>query len=202
MKKITVVTGLALALLVPALALGKATPNAGDKRAAKSECSMWQGHSNITREAFETKFATFKACVRQKAAEEAQEGQNAHSNAARDCKAERALDPAAFMDQYGTSGEHSNNGTHGANGLAKNAFGKCVSTKAKAKEKKADAKDRQDATEFKNAAKQCADERTADPDAFKTTYGTEGSNRKNAFGKCVSSKVSEKNKAESQQPTS
>lgn len=202
MKKITVVTGLALALLVPALALGKATPNAGDKRAAKSECSMWQGHSNITREAFQTKFATFRACVRQKAAEEAQEGQNAHSSAAKECKAERDAGLAAFMDQYGTSGEHSNNGTHGANGLAKNAFGKCVSTKAKAKENKADAKDKQDATDFKNAAKECASERSANADTFKTTYGTEGSNWKNAFGKCVSSKVREKNEAESQQPTS
>ena len=53
MTKITVVTGLCLALLVPAVALAKATPNAGDKRAAKSECIMWRGHSHATQEAFQ-----------------------------------------------------------------------------------------------------------------------------------------------------
>ena len=184
MKRITVVTGLALALLVPALALGKATPNAGDKRAAKSECNMWRGHSNATREAFQAKFATFKACVRQKAAEEAQEGQNAHTNAAKQCRTERDMDLAAFMGKYGTSGANSDNGTHGANGAGKNAFGKCVSTKAKAKENKADAKDKQDATEFKNAAKECAAEGATD------------------LGECVSTKVHARNEARSEQPTS
>jgi hypothetical protein len=68
MKKITVVTGLALALLVPTVAGAKPTPNAGDKSAAKSECNMWRGHSHATREAFQAKFTTFKACVKQKAA--------------------------------------------------------------------------------------------------------------------------------------
>ena len=184
MKRITVVTGLALALLVPALALGKATPNAGDKRAAKSECNMWRGHSNATREAFQAKFATFKACVSQKAAEEAKEGQNAHSNAARACRTERDAGLSAFLDKYGTSGDHSQNGDHGANGVNKNAFGKCVSQIAKAKENKADAKDRQDATEFKNAARECAAEGATD------------------LGECVSTKVHARNEARSQQPTS
>ena len=191
MKKITVVTGLCLALLVPAVALAKATPNAGDKRAAKSECSMWRGHSHATREAFQAKFATFKACVKQKAAEEAQEGQNAHSNAAKECAAERAQDRDAFAEKYGT------------NANDRNAFGKCVSTLAKQKEHAADEQDKQDATEFKNAAKECASERSADADAFKTTYGTERSNFKNAFGKCVSKKVREDNEQpETEQPTS
>jgi hypothetical protein len=44
--------------------------------------------------------------------------------------------------------------------------------------------------EFKNAAKECRAEREADPDAFQEAYGTNG-NKKNAFGKCVSSKVNE-----------
>ncbi len=180
MKKITVVTGLALALLVPTVAGAKPTPNAGDKRAAKSECNMFRGHSHATREAFQAKFTTFRACVKQKAAEEAQEAQNAHSNAAKECRTQRSEDPTGFATEWGTPGQN------GANRNGKNAFGKCVSSKAKAKEKKADAQDQQDATEFKNAAKECASERTADPDTFKTTYGTEGSNFKNAFGKCVS----------------
>jgi hypothetical protein len=42
--------------------------------------------------------------------------------------------------------------------------------------------------EFKNAAKECRAERDADAEAFQETYGTNG-NKRNAFGKCVSSKV-------------
>jgi hypothetical protein len=195
--KITVVTGLALALLVPTVAGAKPTPNAGDKRAAKSECSMFRGHSHATREAFQAKFTTFRACVKQKAAEEAQEAQNAHTNAAKECKAARTENPSQFMADWGTPGQN------GANRNGKNAFGKCVSSTAKAKEKKADAKDEQDATEFKNAAKECANERSEDAEGFKTTYGTEGSNWKNAFGKCVSQKVREEDEQpETTQPTS
>jgi hypothetical protein len=196
MKKITVVTGLALALLVPTVAGAKPTPNAGDKSAAKSECNMWRGHSHATREAFQAKFTTFKACVKQKAAEEAQEAQNAHSNAAKECRTQRSEDPTGFAAEWGTPGQN------GANRNGRNAFGKCVSSKAKAKEKKADAQDQEDATEFKDAAKECASERSADADAFKMLYGTEGSNFKNAFGKCVSQKVREDNDEETQQPTS
>ncbi len=43
--------------------------------------------------------------------------------------------------------------------------------------------------EFKNAAKECRAEREADP-AFGETYET-NANKKNAFGKCVSTKVRE-----------
>jgi hypothetical protein len=39
--------------------------------------------------------------------------------------------------------------------------------------------------DFKNAAKECKAERSDDPDGFKADYG----DRKNALGKCVSSKV-------------
>jgi hypothetical protein len=39
--------------------------------------------------------------------------------------------------------------------------------------------------EFKNAAKECKAERSDDPDGFEAAYG----DRKNALGKCVSSKV-------------
>jgi hypothetical protein len=42
----------------------------------------------------------------------------------------------------------------------------------------------------KNAAKACKAERARDPEAFKTTYGT-NPNKANAFGKCVS-KLSKK----------
>ena len=177
MKKITVVTGLALALIVPTVAGAKPTPNAGDKRAAKTECKTLRGNSDATREAFLTRFRNFGACVSKKAVEEAQEEQNAHKNAAKECKAERDADADAFALKYGTEGSNRHN-----------AFGKCVSQLAKAKEHKADEQDQEDATEFKNAAKTCADERMHDEAAFKTKWG-ENENDNNAFGKCVSRTV-------------
>ena len=181
MKKFTLVAGLALILVVPATSVAKPTPNRGDKRAAAKECKTLRGQTDATREAFGTQFRTFGACVKAHAADEAKDEQSAHTNAARDCRTERSADAAAFMDKYGT------------NGNKHNAFGKCVSEKAKAKEKAADAEDQQEATEFKNAAKTCDDERgdtDTSRDAFKLQYGT-NANGSNAFGKCVSQKAKE-----------
>jgi hypothetical protein len=103
-----------------------------------------------------------KACV----AIRGQAVATAAKNAAKECKTERAADPAAFAEKYG------------ANKNKKNAFGKCVSSKTKA------------ATEAEtearvNAAKACKAERAADPEAFTEKYG-KNKNKKNAFGKCVS----------------
>lgn len=175
MNKITLVIGLALVLVLPTVAGAKPTPNAGDKRAAVTECKTLRGGTAATREAFLTKFRNFGACVTKKAVEEAQEAQDAHTNAARECRQERMDDPVKFAD-YGTN----------ANG--RNAFGKCVSQKAKAKEHAADVKDQQDATEFKNAAETCADEREGGEQAFAEKWG-ENANDANAFGKCVSRTV-------------
>jgi ABC-type transporter MlaC component len=182
MKTITVAIALVLALAVPAGAVAKPNPDQADRRAAKAECKTLRGKTDATREAFRTLYRGFKACVRDKAAEEAGEEQAAHKNAAKECAAERKADPEAFADQYGT------------NANRRNAFGKCVSQKAKANEAKADDEDQEEASAFKNAAKECAAERTADPDAFADQYGTNANNR-NAFGKCVSQKAHE-NEAE------
>ena len=163
MKKITLVTGLVFALVLPAVAVAKPTPDKADKRAAKAECRTLRGDTDATREAFRTQYKSFAACWKEKAAEEAQEEQTAHKNAAKECKAE---------------------GLHGRE------FGKCVSTKAKEKEAAADAEDKQDAAAQKNAAKECDAERDADADAFRDEYGT-NDNKRNAFGKCVSKKAQE-----------
>jgi hypothetical protein len=96
------------------------------------------------------------------------------SNAAKACSAEQ-LDvafPAAhtgksFAQFYGTNADLSN------------AFGQCVSQKAKAA-----AQESQQATV--NGAKACYAERTSNRTAFDQKYGT----GRNAFGKCVSSKAS------------
>ncbi|MEX0851184.1 MAG: hypothetical protein WD015_06735 [Gaiellaceae bacterium] len=93
-------------------------------------------------------------------------------NAAKACKAERASATSieAFNQKYGT------------NKNKKNAFGKCVSSKAK--EQSGEDADEQKA----EAAKKCKAERgtTAQSiDAFNKEHGT-NKNKKNAFGKCVS----------------
>jgi hypothetical protein len=184
MKKITLVAGLALILVVPAVSVAKPTPDRGDKRAAAKECKTLRGQTDATREAFRTQFRNFGACVKAHAADEAQEEQSAHKNASQECREERGTTTEtrdAFNEKYGT------------NGNKHNAFGKCVSQKAKAKEKAADAEDQQEATEVKNAAKECDAER-GDTDetrtAFNEKYGT-NANKKNAFGKCVSQKARE-----------
>jgi hypothetical protein len=180
MKKITLVVGLAVALLVPSSAMAKPTPDKADKRAAKQECRTLRGHSDATREAFRTQYRNFAACVKAKAADEAQEEQTAHRNASRDCRAEReTLGDEAFGTKYGT------------NANKRNAFGKCVSQNARENEEAADEQDQEEATAFKNAAKECDAEReTLGDEAFGTKYGT-NANKRNAFGKCVSQKSRE-----------
>jgi hypothetical protein len=173
MKKITLVAGLALALVLPTVAGAKPTPDRGDKRAAVTECKTMRGNSAATREAFLTKFRNFGACVTKKAVEEAQEEQDAHKNAAKQCKAARDEDPTGFADFWGK------------NDNDRNALGKCVSTTAKEKEHEADAEDQEQATRFKKAAGTCATERSGGESAFNAKWG-ESESGSNAFGKCVS----------------
>jgi hypothetical protein len=83
-------------------------------------------------------------------------------NGAKECKAGRAADPAAFTKKYGT------------NKNGKNAYGKCVSMKARqATEQETEAR--------VNAAKTCK-KKAEQKATFEADYGT----KKNAFGKCVS----------------
>jgi hypothetical protein len=175
MKKITIVTGLALALVLPAGAVAKPNPDQADRRAAKAECKTLRGGTEATREAFRTLHSSFVACVRKTAVDEAKEEQSAHTNAAKECKEEREANPELFRTTYGK------------NPNGRNAFGKCVSMKAKEKESEADAEDQQNATEWKNAAKECDNMRDTDAAGFAAAYGT----RPNAFGKCVSTKARE-----------
>ena len=91
-------------------------------------------------------------------------------NAAQECRAERGDSDAtreAFKAKYGT------------NANKRNAFGKCVSKKAKVQERERKA-------ERRKAAKECRAERDdIGETAFADKYGTNKNNR-NAFGKCVS----------------
>jgi hypothetical protein len=172
MKKTTVVIAITAGLLVPAGATGKSDD--ADRRAAKAECKTERGKSGATREAFTARYASVSRCVTRTTAEEASEETKARKNAAHECKAERAADREAFAEEYGT------------NANKKNAFGKCVSSKAKAEEKEMDEADAEEATERKHAARECAAEREEiGREAFAEEYGT-NANKKNAFGKCVS----------------
>ena len=189
MKKITLIAGLAFILVLPALAIAKVTPDRGDKRAATAECKTLRGHVEATREAFRTQFRTFAACVKARAVDEAREEKNAHDNAAWECKDERGEDRAAFAEKYGK------------NANDRNAFGKCVSEKAKAKEHKADEQDQKNATDRKNAAKECWTARNTDEASFNLKYGSESTDRENAFGKCVTQTVREnKSSEQTEQP--
>ena len=176
MKKILAATVLAAVLVLPTGAVAK--PDKSEKAAARAECKAERGKTSATREAFGTRYSSFGACVRKTAQEEEAENGAARRNAAQECKDERSDDPQAFMENYGT------------NENDKNAFGKCVSEKAKEKKAEMDAEDAKDAKELRNAAKACAAERSEDEEAFKDEYGT-NENDKNAFGKCVSRKVHE-----------
>jgi hypothetical protein len=85
---------------------------------------------------------------------------HAKNLAAKECASQKKADKAAFRATYG-----------------KHAMRNCI--KGTTDEVKA---------ELKNAAKECKSERAADPDAFQQTWGS-NHNGRNAFGKCVSSKV-------------
>jgi hypothetical protein len=190
MKTFSAVIVLAAVLVVPATAVAK--PDASDKRAAIAQCKTERGKSKATRRAFKAKYHSFSRCIHQNAVEEHAEKKAALRNAAKECKAERAdadfpasHDGKTFQEFYGT----------GKNG--RNAYGKCVSQKARAFKKQEDEADKQDVAAFKNAAKECQSE--ADDDAFASShdgksfedfYGT-NRNHRNAFGKCVSGKAGE-----------
>jgi hypothetical protein len=96
-------------------------------------------------------------------------------NAAKTCKAEMAMPEADFRAAHGGKSFAE---FYGKNENDRNAYGKCVSTKAKA------ANAQQEAKTMK-AAKACKAERAADKAAFTAKYGGKAAS---AFGKCVSSK--------------
>jgi hypothetical protein len=190
MKTFSAVIVLAAILVVPASAMAK--PDASDKRAAIAQCKSERGKSKATRRAFKAKYHSFSRCIHQNASEEHAEKKAALKNAAKECKAERA-----DADFPATHDGKTFQQFYGKNKNGRNAFGKCVSTKARALKAKEDEADKQDVAAFKNAAKECQAE-SDDPDfagahdgkSFSDFYGT-NHNHRNAFGKCVSSKAGE-----------
>jgi hypothetical protein len=185
-RSLIAILGVAV-LVLPVGAVAK--PDAADKRAAIKQCKAERGKTKATRQAFKAKYHGFSRCIRQNTTEEAAEQLAAMKNAAKQCKAERSdanfestHDGKTFQEFYGT------------NKNGKNAYGKCVSAKARAQRAAEDAQDAQEVQAFKNAAQECAAERSDAGFAashggktFDDFYGT-NKNKRNAFGKCVSSK--------------
>jgi hypothetical protein len=173
-SKILIAVSLA-ALVVPAASLGSG-PTGQDRENGARACRALRASlgEDIFRQTYGTAQSqrrnAFGRCVSQWAHNEHQNRTSARSA----CSTEQAdpnfaanHDGMSFAEFYGTGPKH------------RNAFGKCVSSKAKA------ASDQQQSN-TRNAAKTCKAERAdlglAD---FRAKYG-KNANDRNAFGKCVS----------------
>ena len=161
---------------VPASAASETpTPTTTDRENAAEFCRAQRATMNAAvPRSFENLYGTnrnksnaFGKCVSQRARAE----QENRSDAAQECEAERA-NPNFAATHGGKTFEQ----FYGTNANGRNAFGKCVSTKARA-----ESEAEQQAT--LNAAKTCKALRRDQPTVFAQRYGT----RPNAFGKCVSS---------------
>jgi hypothetical protein len=173
-----------LLMLSMAGTLAVAAPALADKTSAatipsaQQQCRAEQNQMGQT--AFKALYGTnanksnaFGKCVSKRNAATNQAATVAKSKASKQCATEEQADPAAFAEKYGS-------GKKGAN-----AHGKCVSGKAKAFTAATVAKQvKSDVT----GAKACRTEQKADANAFAIKYGT-NTNKRNAFGKCVSATV-------------
>lgn len=163
--------GAVLALVLPAAALaqeGTPSPTELATSACKSEKSGTGTKTFKATYASKSTAKAMKACL----AKAGVVAETQLDNAAHQCKAERDADPVKFAE-------------YGDNANGRNAYGKCVSTKAKAQS--------EEATENRvSAADTCKEQKKADAAAFKLAYGE----KKNAFGKCVSKTAKELAEAE------
>jgi hypothetical protein len=181
MKKLLIATALCFAALAPVAALA-ADPSPSDFKNAAKFCKAFKAASGSNfASMFGTKKNAYGKCVsstaKKQANEDAAQAEAAKTNAAKECKAER--DDAGFAAAHGgkTFAQF-----YGTNKNGRNAYGKCVSTKAKAKKAEADKEDAAQAQDKLNAAQSCKKAKKDDPAKFGQDFGT----RRNAFGKCVS----------------
>ena len=173
--KTFLIAGTLAALLIPAASLGSG-PTGQDRENAARACRVLRGDLGVAtfRQTYGTaqsnRSNAFGRCVSQWARTEHQSRVSARAA----CAAERAdanfaanHDGKSFTEYYGTGPQH------------RNAFGKCVSSKAKSSSDEAQAN-------TVNAAKQCKQERhDLGAAEFRAKYGKNARDR-NAFGKCVS----------------
>ena len=170
--KTTLIATIALVLILPATSLATAAASHGSPSASQ-QCRAQRGAMGardfgLLYGAGPKHGGAFGRCVsRLQRAAQADE-----ANASQACRTEQG-DPTFPV----THGGKTFADFYGRNANKSDAFGRCVSTKAKAA-----AAARQAAT--LNAAQTCKGERAASPAAFKTTYG-KNRDRSDAFGRCV-----------------
>lgn len=166
MRKLIVVLFTAF-LSVPALAAAGSSPSPSASAAAQKQCRAEL--TAMTAAPFKLLYGgksnAFGKCVSRRASQNAAN----RAEAAAQCTSARDADAAGFAAKYGIGPNH------------KNAFVRCVSLTAKAIAAA-------QVTATINASKQCSAEMKANPTAFQAKYGPR-TNKSNAFGKCVSSKV-------------
>jgi len=166
MKALVILAAVA-ALCVPAAALADTPPPTATDIAAQS-CKLQLAQLGAT---FKTTYGNYGKCV----SKSMQAARADVQNAAKTCKAERADATFAAGHDGKTFGQVYGSATSKGNGAGANAYGKCVSAKAKASLQ-------QQAQAIVTAAKQCKANWAADKAAFAAKYGSKAS----AFGACVS----------------
>jgi len=174
MKKILIAASLA-ALVLPAASLGSG-PTGQDRENGARACRALR--TTLGQDVFRLTYGTVQSqrknamgrCVSQWA----HASQQARVSARASCSAEQA-DPNFAASHNGMSFDQ----FYGIGPKHRNAFGQCVSSKAKASLE-------QQQTATQNAARSCRAERSSmDGAAFRAKYG-KNANDRNAFGKCVS----------------
>jgi hypothetical protein len=180
MKKLALALALSAAAIAPAAASAADPAPADFKNAAKYCKALKAASGSSFASMFGTRKNAYGKCVsstaKKAANKDAAQEKAAKTNAAKECKAERA--DATFASTHGGKTFEQFYGT----GKGKNAYGKCVSQKAKQHKADADDEDKAKQEDRVNAAKTCKAAKKSDPDKFADDYGS----RRNAFGKCVS----------------
>jgi hypothetical protein len=181
MRKLLLTCAVLVAAIGPTAA-SAADPAPSDFKNAAHYCKALKKASGANfASMFGSKKNAYGKCVSSTAKKQAnrdeQQAEEAKTNAAKECKAERS--DAGFAAAHGGKTFEQ---FYGTNKNGKNAYGKCVSAKAKQHKAEADAEDKAKQDDRVSAAKQCKAAKKSDPDQFADDYGT----RRNAFGKCVS----------------
>jgi hypothetical protein len=174
-----------LVLAVAAIAQADGTPSPGSPA---QQCRTERAAMGVT--VFKATYGTnrnrsnaFGKCVSKRAKAAKAADKQGSANAPQKCRAEQS-DP----NFPATHGGKTFTQFYGTNANGKNAFGKCVSKKAR--EESLTTQQKQVDADI-NAARACrAERKSIGTDAFDKKYAT-NRNRSNAFGKCVSKKAHE-----------
>jgi len=175
MRRLIIAFALAAAVMAPVAA--GAGPSSQAVTTAQHDCTLLKARMGAT--AFGQAYSSFGKCVSAYAPVE----QNNITAAQSLCSAEQS--DTTFAS---THGGKTFDQFYGTGKAGKNAFGKCVSAKTQASTQ-AEQQGRL------NPSQTCRAERLANATAFTNTYG-KNTNKRNAFGKCVSMKAKAQSTAE------